>query len=105
MKIRSKKTKLEHIISTEDWEKMKAQGRSGIYDVISNSDSEGTNKPPADLTNSEYDKVLESAKAALKKKDYPLAKRLFTQAKDMKTTPYIVSQLDKIEGAMNNEKS
>ena len=102
MKVRSKHTGLDHVITNEDWDAIKANGKSGMYTVIEAGDTSG-DKAPDEVANSNYLKLLEDAKAAVKDKEFAKAKELYTQANEIKSTPHIVSQLGKIEAKLEKE--
>lgn len=95
MIIRSKKTKLEHEISTEEWEQIKSRGDSSNY-VIVKADTKQINAPD-DVAAADYNNIVKQANAAMKKKQHEKAFDLFTQANGIKPTALIQEKLSELE--------
>lgn len=100
MKIQSKKTKLFHTVTKEDWEKIKGWGDASKYIIVSNAPAE-TPKPPEDTNKANYQSVLKDATKAFGKKNWEKAKELYLKAQAIKPTALIKEKLAEIDGFLD----
>lgn len=96
MKIRSKKTNLEHTVDTTGWEKIKARGDANKYIIVSNAPTTTDNKPE-DTHKADYNRIVKAANRKMGKKDYEEAKKLYEQAQAINSTTLITEKLGEIQ--------
>lgn len=100
MKIRSIKTKLEHTVTKEGWEKIQARGDGSKYVIVSNAPVK-ENKPPEDTNKADYNHLVKDANRKMGKKDYEGAKKLFEQAQAIKPSTLITEKLGEIQSILD----
>lgn len=96
MKIRSKKTNLEHTVDKAGWEKIKARGDASKYVIVSNELTTEAN-PPEDTHKADYNRIVKNANRKMGKKDYEGAKELYLQAQAIKPSTLITEKLAEIQ--------
>lgn len=100
MKIRSKKTNLEHTVDKTGWEKIKARGDANKYIIVSNAPTTTDNKPE-DTHKADYNRIVKDANRKMGKKDYEGAKKLYEQAEAIKPSTLITEKLGEIQGFLD----
>lgn len=96
MKIRSKKTKLEHTVTAEGWEAIKGRGDAPKYIIVANDTK--SEKQPEDTHKADYNRIVKDANRKMAKKDYDGAKKLYEQAAAINKTDLITEKLAEIQG-------